>query len=177
MFNCESERNEKKARLKTTSIWTDVLKHQNRYLNSRYAPVEFILPNSSPYKMRFWEEFFFRFNTSMERNILGGVAAFYTGTGVNASSNKNFVNNNSNNNNVYLNSSNNVNAHAVSCNSDSNVSGNFSIVNKENENLDNNEAEDRENYKGDLDMQIEGNDENNNEKINCNGISWNEKKK
>lgn len=68
MYNCESERFEKKAKQKTTSIWTDMLKNLNRYINNRYNPVEIIFPNSSPYKMRFWEEFFFRYNTSVEKN-------------------------------------------------------------------------------------------------------------
>jgi len=73
MYNCESERFEKKAKSKTTSVWTDMLRNINKYINNRYAPIEVIIPNSSPYKMRFWEEFFFKFNTSIERNIGFGV--------------------------------------------------------------------------------------------------------
>lgn len=79
MYNSECERAEKKAKIKTASIWTDMIKHQNRYLNSKYEPVEIIIPNSSPFKMRFWEEFFFRFNTSVERNCLSGNAFYCTG--------------------------------------------------------------------------------------------------
>jgi len=92
MYNCECERNEKKAKLKTTSIWSDMTNHQNRYLNSCYAPVEFILPNFSPFKMRFWEEFFFRFNTSVERNCFGSNAGYH-GTGLNSGSSLKSVNN------------------------------------------------------------------------------------
>jgi len=126
MYNCESERIDKKAKLKTTSIWTDMLNHQKRYLNSRYAPVEFIMPNSSPYKMRFWEEFFFRFNTSVEKSALGGKAVFYTGSSVNAVSRGSFKNLNNNNGIV----------DSISCNSSSysianaSANGNFHLINE-----------------------------------------------
>lgn len=67
LYNCESERFEKKAKIKTTSIWTDILRNVNKFTNNSYSPVEFIAPNYSPFKIRLWEEFFFKFNTSMEK--------------------------------------------------------------------------------------------------------------
>lgn len=67
LYNCELERFEKSAKLKTTSIWTDVLKNVNKYHNDKYNPVEFICPNSSPYKMRIWEEVFFKFNPCIKK--------------------------------------------------------------------------------------------------------------
>ncbi len=78
MYNCESERFEKKAKQKTTSIWTDILKSINRFSNNRYNPVEIIIPSSSPYKMRFWEEFFFKYNTSIDRNLNGTGSLGYS---------------------------------------------------------------------------------------------------
>ncbi len=63
MFNHEKERREKKAE-KTASIWTDVYLNINKYLNPFYAEntYDVLEPNYAPYKLRLWEEYFLRWN-------------------------------------------------------------------------------------------------------------------
>jgi hypothetical protein len=66
--------------------------------------------------MRFWEEFFFRFNTSVERNCFGSNAGFH-GTGLNSGSSFKSVNYSG--------------FGSYNGNSNSNVIGSFNFVKKE----------------------------------------------
>lgn len=98
MYNCENERLEKKAKVKTCSIWTDVNKNYKSFLNSNYNPQEFIVPDTSPYKMRFWEELFFRWNPSIEKKYpYGRLFLNGNGSGSNNTTTNNTLKQNSNN--------------------------------------------------------------------------------
>jgi hypothetical protein len=133
MYNCEYERIEKKAYSKTCSIWTDVLNNEKFFLNNNYNPQEFIMPDYSPYKIRFWEEFFFRWNSSIEKKYNYGKLflsslnnnniSFNISNGLNKinnlsneninNENKISINNNNNNDNnnenIIININNNIN--------------------------------------------------------------------
>jgi hypothetical protein len=79
LFNSEWERNEKNARNKTVSIWTDILDSKSYFTNPFYISenfinnsndlnnsgirqkLKYILPNFAFYKIRFWEEHFLRY--------------------------------------------------------------------------------------------------------------------
>jgi hypothetical protein len=116
MYNCEYERLEKKASLKTCSIWTDVFNNEKSFLNNNYNPQEFIIPDCSPYKIRFWEEFFFRWNPSIEKKYNYGklflIGNNYNNYSININKNDSLrkVGNLSNeNNNNYTNTNTNTN--------------------------------------------------------------------
>ena len=65
LYNNEKERDEKEARTKTMSIWTDMLKNINEYMNPFYEKRTqeeyFFVPLFSSHKIRMWEEFFMQF--------------------------------------------------------------------------------------------------------------------
>lgn len=65
LYNNERERDEKEARTKTMSIWTDILKNINEYTNPFYEKRTqeeyFFVPLFSSHKIRMWEEFFMQF--------------------------------------------------------------------------------------------------------------------
>jgi hypothetical protein len=67
MYNSECERKEREAKSKTVSIWTDVVKNLSKYKNCFYTPYFGIMaPNCGPYKLRFWEEYFLKWNNTIE---------------------------------------------------------------------------------------------------------------
>jgi hypothetical protein len=69
MYNNEMERFEKNAKHKTVSIWSDIFLSIKQYINPYYVPCERILiPNYSPYKIRFWEEYFLKHNPETKRS-------------------------------------------------------------------------------------------------------------
>lgn len=69
LYNCQQERVEKESKNKTVSIWTDVYLNLQLYKNPFYQMQPYILtPNYSPYKLRFWEEFFLKWNNTVELN-------------------------------------------------------------------------------------------------------------
>lgn len=73
LFNSEWERNEKNAKNKTVSIWTDIIENKSYFTNPFYIreweshdkennnKFKFLLPNYAYYKIRFWEEHFLRY--------------------------------------------------------------------------------------------------------------------
>lgn len=65
LYNNERERDEKEARTKTMSIWTDMLKDINEYMNPFYEKRTqeeyFFVPLFSSHKIRMWEEFFMQY--------------------------------------------------------------------------------------------------------------------
>lgn len=53
--------------MKTVSVWSDVLENIDLYRNSFYSKEstsKLLFPNFSLYKLRFWEEYFLKFNLS-----------------------------------------------------------------------------------------------------------------
>lgn len=60
------DRIEKSAKNRTVSIWSDVLENIHLYKNNFYSKdqIQELQPNSSHYKIRFWEEYFLRWNLS-----------------------------------------------------------------------------------------------------------------
>jgi hypothetical protein len=54
----------------TTSIWTDVYKEKEKYINPFYNDSfsQDLLPDYSYYKLRFWEEYFFKWNNNNQSN-------------------------------------------------------------------------------------------------------------
>lgn len=73
MHNCESERVEKQAKTKTVSIWTDVYVESTykSFLNIFYnpnnnVPGHMIVPSFAMYKLRFWEEYFLKWNLQQD---------------------------------------------------------------------------------------------------------------
>ena len=61
------ERNDRNAKMKTVSIWSDVLENLELYRNSFYCKEQnsrVLFPNFSLYKLRFWEEYFLKYNLS-----------------------------------------------------------------------------------------------------------------
>ena len=72
LYNHEKERDEKEARTKTMSIWTDILKNINEYTNPFYEKRTqeeyFFVPLFSSHKVRMWEEFFMQF-TQLETGL------------------------------------------------------------------------------------------------------------
>jgi hypothetical protein len=65
LYNCESERLVNDAKNKTVSIWTDVINDIHKFKNHFYEKQNIILnPNYSIHKLRFWEEFFLKYNTT-----------------------------------------------------------------------------------------------------------------
>jgi hypothetical protein len=69
IYNCEMERFEKDAKNKTVSIWTDIYARIDKYRNPYFKGINtygILTPNYAPYKMRFWEEFFLKWNNSIE---------------------------------------------------------------------------------------------------------------
>jgi hypothetical protein len=65
LYNSELERLDKDAKNKTVSIWTDVFNSKNRFKNHFYQEQNCILtPNYSFHKLRFWEEFFLKYNNT-----------------------------------------------------------------------------------------------------------------
>jgi hypothetical protein len=69
MYNNEMERFERNAKNKTVSIWSDMFVRIKEYINPYYEPCNRILiPNYSPYKIRYWEEYFLRYNAEIRRS-------------------------------------------------------------------------------------------------------------
>ncbi len=63
------ERFEKEAKTKTVSIWTDLYGNIDKFRNPFYKggnAYSMLTPNCAPYKMRFWEEYFLKWNNSVE---------------------------------------------------------------------------------------------------------------
>jgi hypothetical protein len=55
--------------MKTVSIWSDVLENIELYRNSFYSKEStsrLLFPNFSLYKLRFWEEYFLKYNLSYQ---------------------------------------------------------------------------------------------------------------
>jgi hypothetical protein len=51
--------------MKTVSIWTDVLEMKDQFKNTFYnfeATNKTLFPNFAMYKLRFWEEYFLKYN-------------------------------------------------------------------------------------------------------------------
>ena len=65
LYNHERERDEKEAKMKTMSIWTDMLKnidkYRNPYYENRTLEEYFFVPMFSSHKIRLWEEYFMQF--------------------------------------------------------------------------------------------------------------------
>jgi hypothetical protein len=66
LFNSEFERNEKLARIKTVSIWTDVIENIENFVNPFYESsqshaVKYFLPNFAFHKIRLWEEYYLKY--------------------------------------------------------------------------------------------------------------------
>lgn len=58
--------------MKTVSIWTDVLENIELYKNIFYSKDDsnkILFPNFALYKLRFWEEYFLKFNSSYLNNL------------------------------------------------------------------------------------------------------------
>jgi hypothetical protein len=72
LFNNDKEREQKKAKMNTMSIWTDILNNINIYKNTFYEPrtiLEYFFTPIFPFsRVRMWEEFFFPF-TQININI------------------------------------------------------------------------------------------------------------
>ncbi len=69
LYNCEMERFEKDAKNKTVSIWTDIYSKIDKFRNPYFKGINsygILTPNYAPFKMRFWEEFFLKWNNSIE---------------------------------------------------------------------------------------------------------------
>jgi len=53
-------------KLKTVSIWTDINLNKSNFINKYYDDNKskscILTPSCEIYKMRFWEEYFFKFN-------------------------------------------------------------------------------------------------------------------
>ncbi len=62
LMNNEKERVESYLKFKTVSIWTDVNENKQKFLNLNYTPKTIITPSCAMYKIRFWEEYFLRWN-------------------------------------------------------------------------------------------------------------------
>lgn len=63
------ERYDRNAKMKTVSIWSDVLENIELYRNSFYSKEStsrLLFPNFSLYKLRFWEEYFLKYNLSYQ---------------------------------------------------------------------------------------------------------------
>lgn len=80
------EREERKAKEKTVSIWSDVLENIHLYKNTFYSKDsnQYLYPNFSQYKIRFWEEYFLRWNmsyiTSLKKQHQGEVRKSFINT-------------------------------------------------------------------------------------------------
>jgi hypothetical protein len=66
LFNSEFERNEKHAKIKTVSIWTDVFNNIENFRNPFYESsksyaVKYLLPNIAFHKIRLWEEYYLKY--------------------------------------------------------------------------------------------------------------------
>ncbi len=69
LYNCEQERDDKDAKNKTVSIWTDILNNIQSYKNIYYqVQPNRLCPNSAVYKLRFWEEYFLKYNNYVYRS-------------------------------------------------------------------------------------------------------------
>ena len=67
LFNSENERCSQDAKNKTVSIWTDVMQNLEKFANPFYKPQNYVLnPNYATYKLRFWEEYFLKWNNSID---------------------------------------------------------------------------------------------------------------
>ena len=66
LFNHEKERDYKQAKKNTMSVWTEVLRNYEKYVNPFYEPRTleefFFCPVFYNHKLRFWEEYFMQFN-------------------------------------------------------------------------------------------------------------------
>jgi hypothetical protein len=87
MFNSEHEREDKNARCKTTSIWSDVFnfeREDSKFKNPFYQKenkLDVLCPNYAPYNIRFWDEFFLKYNTFIENDkIFLGNGQYFRST-------------------------------------------------------------------------------------------------
>ena len=66
LYNHEKERDIKQAKKHTMSVWTEVLRNLEKYINPYYEPRTmeeyFFCPVFYNHKLRFWEEYFMQFN-------------------------------------------------------------------------------------------------------------------
>ena len=64
MFNNDKHRNDKKAKEKTVSVWTEIYRNIDPYLNIYYSPnsVKILKPNFAYYNIRIWTSFFMENN-------------------------------------------------------------------------------------------------------------------
>jgi hypothetical protein len=66
LVNCEKDAIENCIKYKTVSIWTDVFTNKQKFVNTSYDDKKsnkFILtPGCAIFKLRVWEEYFFRWN-------------------------------------------------------------------------------------------------------------------
>ena len=64
MFNNDKHRKNKKAKEKTVSVWTEIYKNYEPYLNIYYSPnsVKILKPNFAYYNIKIWTAFFMENN-------------------------------------------------------------------------------------------------------------------
>jgi myotubularin-related protein 1/2 len=62
LTNSEKERVENYLKFKTVSIWTDINENKEQFINKNYKSRGLITPSCAMYKIRFWEEYFLRWN-------------------------------------------------------------------------------------------------------------------
>lgn len=58
--------------MKTVSIWTDVMDNIGLYKNTLYSREDSnkaLYPNFSLYKIRFWEEYFLKYNLGYKKTV------------------------------------------------------------------------------------------------------------
>jgi len=70
LFNCPQERLEKNIPFKTLSVWADILNDADKIKNFTNPFYEkqnhFLIPSYSPHRIRFWEEYFLKWNTTAD---------------------------------------------------------------------------------------------------------------
>lgn len=80
-MNSEKEATDYLLKFKTVSIWTDILRNKTKFINTDYDTQKsnrFILtPNCALYKLRVWEEYFFRWNPNYVMNNSGKIMSPY----------------------------------------------------------------------------------------------------
>lgn len=66
-MNCEKDSTEHMLKFKTVSIWTDILRNKEKFINNLYDEKKsnkiILTPNCALFKLRVWEEYFFRWNS------------------------------------------------------------------------------------------------------------------
>ena len=64
LYNSEKEREEKKASQKTVSIWSEVLRNESYFINPLYNKNDKKKIEFNEKRIKFWEEYFYRFETN-----------------------------------------------------------------------------------------------------------------